>query len=519
MRAEKHQSQKHEKVHTPYPWFILALAFFTILLTSKNSPIHIFNDWTDTNAFMTMGKGWINGLIPYRDLFEQKGPILYLIYALANLISKTYFGIYLIESLLFFAALYLVFAISNRYLEFRASFFVCCVMSWLLTLYPYFRGGGAAEELVYILIFFSIYLLLKLDDQHFLLTNRQSFLAGLAVGLLFWTKYTMIGSYLGAFIILIGAMVYRRQIFALVTTLLFSLLGFLTITLPILLYFAANQALDDLKFNYFTSNLQLYPSNPGASSLWKILNAIHLFFEQISGDFTLLFLLVFLLIYLLISKSILKTDLAKFTYCGMYMALILSTFYGGKTYLYYFLILFPFALLPVIALVRLLPTKNISPTVFSLLCLVTLFLTVGSNDNLLSSKLYPDNRTYTYLGKYEEPFQLAFAKIINQSKKPTLLNYGSLDIGLYHAADVLPINYYFEKQNIPDEELPEMMAEQNELVSNKKVEFVVVRTTLNADEKKSVPENIHQNYKLVATQNQSHMDTTDFTYRLYQVKK
>ncbi len=38
------------------------------------------------------------GLVPYRDLFEQKGPLVYALHALASLISRqTFLGVYLLE--------------------------------------------------------------------------------------------------------------------------------------------------------------------------------------------------------------------------------------------------------------------------------------------------------------------------------------------------------------------------------------------------------------------------------------
>ena len=64
--------------------FIVSL--LVLLLASKSSPLYPFNDWCDANAFFTMGKGLFNGKIIFKDLFEQKGPFLYLIYGIGYLI-------------------------------------------------------------------------------------------------------------------------------------------------------------------------------------------------------------------------------------------------------------------------------------------------------------------------------------------------------------------------------------------------------------------------------------------------
>ena len=49
-------------------WFSFLFCFFVAIVCittcSKNSPLYVFNDWVDANAFFTMGKGWMNGMIP-----------------------------------------------------------------------------------------------------------------------------------------------------------------------------------------------------------------------------------------------------------------------------------------------------------------------------------------------------------------------------------------------------------------------------------------------------------------------
>ena len=51
-------------------------AFVMILLCSKSSPLYPMNDWVDVNCFFTVGRGMLHGLVPYRDLYEQKGDLL-----------------------------------------------------------------------------------------------------------------------------------------------------------------------------------------------------------------------------------------------------------------------------------------------------------------------------------------------------------------------------------------------------------------------------------------------------------
>jgi len=76
---------------------LIVSAVVTITVVSTCSPLFPFNPWDDANCFFTLGRGIIHGKVPYRDLYEQKGPLLYFLYALAALISeKSFTGAWII---------------------------------------------------------------------------------------------------------------------------------------------------------------------------------------------------------------------------------------------------------------------------------------------------------------------------------------------------------------------------------------------------------------------------------------
>ena len=74
---------RKEDVHYCRPYSELQIYFFILLsavllvtLNSKCSPLYYFNDWDDANTIFTVGKSILRGKVPYRDLYEQKGPLL-----------------------------------------------------------------------------------------------------------------------------------------------------------------------------------------------------------------------------------------------------------------------------------------------------------------------------------------------------------------------------------------------------------------------------------------------------------
>ena len=68
--------------------YCLLISIVFLAVATKSSFLYPLNDWTDPNCFFTVGKGMMNGKVIYKDLFEQKGPLLYFIRGLAYLISN-----------------------------------------------------------------------------------------------------------------------------------------------------------------------------------------------------------------------------------------------------------------------------------------------------------------------------------------------------------------------------------------------------------------------------------------------
>ena len=88
--------------------WLLGIAALVLVWCSKSSPLYAFNDWMDANIFFTMGKSMFRGRVLYRDVFDHKGPVLYLLYGLAACVDDTGFGgVLLLETAAFAAFLWL----------------------------------------------------------------------------------------------------------------------------------------------------------------------------------------------------------------------------------------------------------------------------------------------------------------------------------------------------------------------------------------------------------------------------
>ena len=86
----------------------LLVSFATLAVCTRSSFLYPLNDWVDSNCYFTVGKSMFNGKVVYRDIYEQKGVLLYFIHGIAYLISNTtFFGVFIFEVIFFAAFLYI----------------------------------------------------------------------------------------------------------------------------------------------------------------------------------------------------------------------------------------------------------------------------------------------------------------------------------------------------------------------------------------------------------------------------
>ena len=82
-----------------------SISFFAALVinncftffASNSSPLTPNFVGSDSAFFRLVGQGMTKGMLPYRDFFDMKGPYLFLIEYLAQLVSYGRLGIFIIE--------------------------------------------------------------------------------------------------------------------------------------------------------------------------------------------------------------------------------------------------------------------------------------------------------------------------------------------------------------------------------------------------------------------------------------
>ena len=325
------------------------------------------------------------------------------------------------------------------------------------------------------------------------LSGREGLELGLCTAAALWTKYTFCGLFAGLAPAVLLWYVCTGRARLLPRLILFFLAGFLSLSALILGWFALRGALPNLWQAYFVNNLSQYSRNIRGghydAPLPNLLNNLPWSVPAAAG---LLFLTAR-------PKQHCWEALA--AWLGA-VGLFVFTYWSGRRYPYYALVLSVFAPLGLGAAAALakqlairlnprLKTAAAGALACSLLVLTPwLALRISPNTALMQ------------VNKEEMP-QYRFAEIIKESADQTLLNSGFLDGGFYFASGVLPSSPYFCTLNIG---LPEMEKSLQDSIQQGKTEFVVTRS---ARLRGTVP------YRL-ADEASMFFEGREWTYYLYQ---
>ena len=489
-------------------------AIVTITVVSTCSPLYPFNPWDDANCFFTLGRGIIHGLVPYRDLYEQKGPLLYFIYALAALITeKSFIGAWIVECIM--ASLFAVFSwkIVKLFTE-PPKFAAALVPLFIGLTYStrLFNFGGNAEELCFPLLTIALYFGLKsIVKGDGLPSKKEALFCGLITSALFWIKYTFIG-FMAGFCLYILILSIKRKDFKKLWALVWRFIaGFVILSVPVLLYFAANGALDSLWEAYFYNNIFLYHSGEAKTLLSSIPVIRNIYIPLYAvckmsvkyPKFGALLLLTFASLFFIEKKYRKKTV---FLFLITFFLSIGLTFTKNSFIYYYVYILagyFSLALIPLCKGLAFLK-KSFRQNPGFMQGLIAGVLVIFYGVTLLLNK-----NTYLIFEKKEFLAQFRYADTINQTPDARILTYDVMDSGFYTAAGLLPQNRFFCYLNI-ESSYPAILEEQNRLIEAGFFDYIVTSYSCTCD---------WDNYVLVREEADTYVDYTGEKaldgYRLY----
>lgn len=231
---------------------ILFMAIMSFLFMLK-SPLHPWiggDTGTDDSVFKTVALMMEKGYMPYRDSFDHKGPLLYVLNWLGDKISS-YSGIWIIEFLFMTGTFFIIYKISRLKCNINSSILV--TMFSISLLFEYFKGGNLTEEYAMIFIAIALYIFLDyLINQK--VTRIRLLICGFAFGAVLLLRANMVSVWIVFCLFIFGKTVVDKKWDVLARFILWFMGGMCIIMVPILLWLAANHSLSAFWESYIVFN-------------------------------------------------------------------------------------------------------------------------------------------------------------------------------------------------------------------------------------------------------------------------
>jgi hypothetical protein len=459
----------------------LGVALLSLFFCSSHSPFYRFTAFPDANAYMGVARAMRHGLMPYRDVFDHKGLLLYLIYYLAAvLFPKSATGIYLISSVSL--AVFLIYG-------YRIARMLLPKIPSLIATFPlvlvsagnqiFYHGGGSTEEYLmpglmaclYYLIRFCLYV-----DQREFMTKRRFFLesvgTGIFCGAMIWIKYVTLPAIAASFLIVYAVLIVRKRKEEAVQSVLGVFFGGLLVSIPCLFFLWRNDLFGEMwsayiMFNYSYTGGDVAVSH-GIANIKNLYYGIPLFIASVIG-----------LIDLRRRTQIMREIgiVCLFIYMSVCFLFVIAF---GRYYTYYFLTFAPFTICATIAIVHYIITHRKSriyatfskgtKTIFmAFVPALTIFLTVSFSMPTWATGAVISPKTET---EYCADAVNEYWDRYGDARPPSIFCFATMDTGIFELCGTYPQVRYFYRPNADRENADRILKEQIRYIEEGMVDVV-----------------------------------------------
>lgn len=319
--------------------YIIIMLISSALLCMSAGTLPFRSTAIDSSVFIYMAKGMLNGDIPYLDMFDHKGPLLYFINLIGLLLGGK-IGIWFIEIISIFLSLFFCFKSSILITKNKQLALLSTLLCFSM-LGVYYDYGNLVEEYALPFISVSLYIFTKnILQKNESLKSRDCLAIGFCFGSVMLLRQNMISIWCVFCISLIIKLVIDNNAKEILRYILFFLIGVFIISAPILFYLYINNAVSSFFAQYFEFNFEYSVTNSYRANL----EAFLYYFQTGISKFTL-----FVLILLLIKRDNKFLPISLILY---YIFTLFSVSVSGYILPHYGMVLIPCYVLPMAFFVR-----------------------------------------------------------------------------------------------------------------------------------------------------------------------
>lgn len=442
---------------------VYSTIFFLAVLFLFNSPLNIWQNGVsgvDSSVFKLIGSLIGKGYIPYRDLFDHKGPLIYIFNYLGTQIAY-YRGTWIIELISLYVTFIFIYKIARLYLSKTKSIFTLLFTTTIL--FIFFDEGNLVEEYALPFLTASLYIFLEYFKTK-KISNAKLVVCGACFSAVCLLRINMISLWVTFCILILVQCIINKQFKELLRFIIFFLIGFLIVFLPITIWLTFNGAFKLFIEDYIIFNL----SYTSVATIGEKYSAFVYY-----SNYSVILATIIYNIFIVIKD---KNDRMFNAFHLVYILLTLITVsMSGRTYAHYGMILLPCIIYPFVHFIfkiDKIDEPSIFKTFIMIYVLVTIICPPWLNTTRNIGSLYDNRKTSTI-----EPVINEVVTYIKDNSEVTdkISVYGNWDI-IYILTKRMPASKYTYTYPIGDVK-PEILDEYFEDIKSNKPKFIVSRLT------------------------------------------
>ncbi len=232
-------------------YLILIILFVISVFICLQSSFSIAGSYaanSDAAIYKQIAYGITKGEIPYKDMYDNKGPVFYYLLALGELVNNTW-GIFVIEVFLMFVSC--IFCYRSLNLFYSKNISLISTILTFVSINNIFWNGVLTEEFVLPFTFISLFLFCKYL-KFYKVNPLEIGIIGFFFAASILIRANLIAVFVGFALIIFINLLYKKKFKDLIIAVGSFLGGCFILIIPILLYFYFNDALlDFLQQVYF----------------------------------------------------------------------------------------------------------------------------------------------------------------------------------------------------------------------------------------------------------------------------
>ena len=256
--------KKAEIIKTVVVLFLFS-SFMIVLCSFTTTFLNPYLLWDDSAYFQVIGKMWSKGIVPYRDVFDHKGPLLYFINAVAHSTNQPRIILPAIQTVFMFISMFSAYYLFEKYVSIYKRRLLVIYFLFYLTI---LGCGNMTEEysvpFIMIAFCFEIPWIIDNMDNHRKDVKHPQYIAlidGLCIGII---GMLIIKNALPIVLVDIAIIVYLvilKQWNNLFNNLICGMLGVIIAVSPFVVYFILNNAFEDLFYDMILFNVEYMRSS------------------------------------------------------------------------------------------------------------------------------------------------------------------------------------------------------------------------------------------------------------------